>query len=93
SSWHDEVLMGLECEVCHKSVSFGRSYEYRGKAKYLGGIGKKITGITKRKFKPNIQNVRAMVKGSITRLRVCTQCIRSGKVQRPVVHKPFSIKY
>jgi hypothetical protein len=32
----------------------GRSIARRGKAKHLGGVGRKVTGITKRKFKPNI---------------------------------------
>ena len=38
---------------------------------------------TKRTWKPNIQRVRALVKGEITRLNVCTRCMRSGKVARP----------
>ena len=37
---------------------------------------------TKRKWKPNIQRVRAVVDGETTRLNVCTRCLRSGKVER-----------
>ena len=52
--------------VCHclgKRTVAGQSISRRGKAKKHGGVGKKVTGITKRKFKPNIQRVRALVKG------------------------------
>jgi len=41
------------CQVCGKGFSIGNQVTIRGKAKYLGGVGTKITGITKRKFKPN----------------------------------------
>lgn len=73
--------------VCHftgKKTSFGRSIARRGKAKYLGGVGKKVTGITKRKFKPNVQKVRAVVDGKICRIRVSTKAMRMGLVVKPV---------
>jgi large subunit ribosomal protein L28 len=38
---------------------------------------------TKRRFDPNIQNVRALVKGTPRRINVCTSCIRAGKVVKP----------
>ena len=84
--------MGMECDVCHKKVLFGNKISRRGKAKYLGGVGQKITGITRRKFKPNLQRIRVQKAGSVTRMNVCTKCIRSGAVKRPVVKKPFSVK-
>jgi len=37
---------------------------------------------TKRRFRPNLQRVRAVVDGASRRLRVCTRCIRSGKVTK-----------
>ncbi len=49
--------MARECQVCSKSVQVGNKVEIRGKAKYLGGVGTKVTGITRRKFVPNLQNV------------------------------------
>jgi len=58
--------------VCHftgKKTSFGNQVTHRGKAKYLGGVGTKITGITARKFRPNIQKVRAILNGRIVRIR------------------------
>ncbi|AET70125.1 ribosomal protein L28 [Desulfosporosinus orientis DSM 765] len=39
---------------------------------------------TKRSWKPNLQSVRAIVNGSPTRIKVCTRCLRSGKVQRAI---------
>jgi large subunit ribosomal protein L28 len=72
--------------VCHftgKRTTSGRQYTHRGKAKYLGGVGTKVTGRTKRKFKPNIQRVRALVEGKIVRLKVSTKAIRMGLVVKP----------
>lgn len=73
--------------VCHftgKKTTFGNQLTHRGKAKYLGGVGTKITGITARKFKPNIQKVRAVVNGKIVRLKVSAKAIRNGLVVKPV---------
>jgi large subunit ribosomal protein L28 len=62
----------------------GNSITRRGKAKYLGGVGRKITGINRRKFKPNIQKVRAVVDGKVRKIRVSTKAIHMGLVQKPV---------
>jgi large subunit ribosomal protein L28 len=52
-----------------------------GLAKYKGGIGLHTTGITKRRFLPNIHNVRAkMANGSVRHMKVCAACIKHGKV-------------
>lgn len=72
--------------VCHftgKRTTSGRQYTHRGKAKYLGGVGRKTTGITKRKFKPNIQRVRAVVDGKVCRIQVSAKAIRMGLVVKP----------
>jgi large subunit ribosomal protein L28 len=55
----------------------------RGRAKRKGGIGKKTTGIARRTFKPNIQKIRIFENGRTRRAKVCTQCIRSGRIQKP----------
>ena len=39
---------------------------------------------TKRAWKPNIQQVRAIVNESVKRVNVCTRCLRSGKVTRAI---------
>lgn len=70
----------------------GNRVETRGKAKYLGGVGTKITGITRRQFKPNLQRVKIALPGGGARtVRVCTQCIRSGAVRKAVKRAPFRL--
>ena len=75
--------MARECYFLGKRTTAGRNIARRGKAKYLGGVGRKTTGITKRKFKPNIQKVRAVVNGSITRIKVSAKAIKMGLVIKP----------
>lgn len=74
--------MSRVCEICGKRTHVGNSITRRGMAKRLGGVGRKITGKTKRKFKPNIQKVRAIADGGVRRMKVCTRCIRSGLVKK-----------
>ncbi len=76
--------MARECYFTGKKTKFGRSIARRGKAKYLGGVGIKTTGITKRTFKPNIQTVRAVIEGKVCRIRVSTRAIRNGLIVKPV---------
>jgi large subunit ribosomal protein L28 len=76
--------------VCHftgKHTTFGNQITHRGKAKYLGGVGTKITGITARKFRPNIQKVRAVIDGQVVRIKVSTKAIKMGLITKPVKRK------
>jgi large subunit ribosomal protein L28 len=75
--------MARVCQFTGKRTSAGRSISRRGKAKYLGGMGRKITGISKRKFKPNVQKVRAVVDGAVVRVKASTKAIRDGMVVKP----------
>ena len=84
--------MARVCEICGKGPQMGNSVETRGKAKYLGGVGTKVTGITRRQFKPNLQKVKAQLpSGQVKSIKVCTQCIRSGAVVKAVKRKPFQL--
>ena len=83
--------MGMQCAVCGKKPVKGNQKTYRGKAKYLGGVGRKITGTSRRTFTPNLQRIQCQVNGGVQRMRVCVQCIRSGRIQRPQKRKPFSM--
>ena len=76
------------CQFTGRKTSFGNTYTHRGKAKYLGGVGTKVTGKTKRKFKANIQTVTAVVDGSVKRVKVSAKAIRMG-----LVVKPFKRRY
>jgi large subunit ribosomal protein L28 len=75
------------CYFTGKKTSFGNQVTHRGKAKYLGGVGTKTTGVTARKFKANIQKVRAVVNGRIVRIKVSAKAIRNGLVHKPVHRK------
>lgn len=84
--------MARRCEICCKQSEFGNSVDKRGKAKYLGGVGTKITGITRRRFRPNLQNVHVQVPGGGAKtIKACVQCIRSGRVIKAVKAKPFKL--
>ena len=86
------AAMARVCEICGKRAQMGNSVETRGKAKYLGGVGTKITGIARRQFRPNLQRVRvATPEGGAKSIKVCTQCIRSGSVRKAVKQKPFKL--
>ena len=74
--------MSMKCEICGKAPSFGKTVVRRGLAKKKGGVGQKVTGITARTFKPNIQKVRVRHGGGVKRMRVCSKCIKSGKVEK-----------
>jgi large subunit ribosomal protein L28 len=84
--------MSQICEVCGKGPKVGNQKTTRGRAKYLGGVGTKITGITARTFKPNLRTVRvSTANGTHKTMRVCAQCLRSGAVVRVVHNAPFKL--
>ncbi len=84
--------MSRVCYFTGKRTTAGQSISRRGKAKHLGGVGRKVTGVTKRKFKPNIQKVRAVIDGKVCRIRVSAKAIRMGLVEKPAKrnYKPAS---
>jgi large subunit ribosomal protein L28 len=71
------------CPFTGKKTSSGRTYTHRGKAKRLGGVGRKITGKTKRKFKANMQRVRAVIDGKVVKINVSAKAIRNGDIVKP----------
>lgn len=75
--------MARVCDFCGKKTESGASIARRGLPKKSGGIGLRITGRTLRKFRPNIQRVRAEVDGVVKRVKICTRCIRGGKIVKP----------
>jgi len=74
--------MAKRCEICGKGPMTGHQIARRGLAKKKGGVGKKITGITKRRFLPNIQTITIIENGRKKRIKVCTSCIKAGKVTK-----------
>jgi large subunit ribosomal protein L28 len=57
------------CEVCGKHPSWGYTVSHSHVR-------------TKRRWNPNIQRIRAVVAGAPKRMRVCTSCLKAGKVQK-----------
>jgi large subunit ribosomal protein L28 len=74
--------MSRVCEICGKSPTTGNRIVRRGLAKKKGGIGLHTTGITKRRFIPNIQKIRVSENGGVRTRRVCTSCIKAGKITK-----------
>lgn len=74
--------MSRVCEICGKGPRTGNRIVRRGLEKKKGGIGLNITGITRRRFLPNLQKIRVMKDGGVRRMRVCTACLKAGKVTK-----------
>lgn len=75
--------MPRKCPFTGKTTSAGRKISRRGKAKHLGGVGIKTTSKTKRKFKANMQRVRAVIDGKVVKINVSTQAIKNGLIVKP----------
>ena len=75
--------MSRTCHFTGRKTVAGRSICRHGKPKRQGGVGLNITGVSKRKFKPNIQKVRAIVDGKICRIKVSAKAIKMGLVVKP----------
>lgn len=69
--------MAKFCEICAKKAVHGNKVSHSNRK-------------TKRTWAPNIQRVHAIVNGAPTTLNVCSRCLRSNKVERPV-HEARSI--
>lgn len=63
--------MGRSCDVCGKGTMSGNRVSHSHRK-------------TKRKWKVNLVSMKANLNGSIKRIRICTRCLRSGKVQKVV---------
>ena len=61
--------MAKVCEVCGRGPQFGNRISH-------------AHNVSKRRWNLNLQTVRAIVKGTSKRIRVCTSCIRNGKIQK-----------
>lgn len=72
--------MARKCELTGKGAIKGSRVWRSGKAKKLGGIGTHVTAITKRRFLPNLQRVKAVVNGEVRYIRVAASAIKKGLV-------------
>lgn len=64
--------MAYRCEICGKGTAFGANVSH-------------AHNVTRRRWKPNLQRVRAIIDGKVRRVRACTRCIRSNRVEKPPV--------
>ena len=62
-----------KCAVCGKTTDFGNN---------LSITRSHISKINVRPVKPNLRSVKADVDGEVKRIKVCTKCLRDGKVKR-----------
>ncbi|NLF40763.1 50S ribosomal protein L28 [bacterium] len=73
--------MARVCEICGKKPVAGKTIIRHGIPKKKGGIGLHTTGITPRRFSPNLQRVKVRTeKGGTAHVRICARCLRAGKV-------------
>ena len=75
--------MARICELTGKGPIKGNHIWRSGKAKKSGGIGTHVTAITKRRFFPNLQRVKAVVNGEVRYIRVSASAIKKGLVVKP----------
>ena len=74
--------MARICQLTGKRPTKGNIIWRSGKAKKEGGIGTHITGVTKRRFFPNLQRVKAVVDGEVKYIRVSAKAIKKGLVTK-----------
>lgn len=75
--------MARICELTGKRPSKGSMIWRSGKAKKKGGIGTHITAVTKRRFLPNLQRVKALIDGEVRYVRVSTAALKKGLITKP----------
>ncbi len=65
--------MAKRCEICGKGPIVGNNVSH-------------AHNLTKRRWLPNLQKIKVETdNGTVTRMRVCTSCIRSRKVKKPAI--------
>ena len=74
--------MARICELTGKRPIKGSIIWRSGKSKKSGGIGTHVTAITKRRFMPNLQRVKALVDGEVRYIRVSANAIKKGLVTK-----------
>jgi large subunit ribosomal protein L28 len=72
--------MSKHCEITGKGPMKGNIIWRSGKAKKKGGIGMHVTAITKRRFMPNLQRVKAVIDGEVRYAKVSATAIKKGLV-------------
>ena len=63
--------MAQRCDICGKGPSVGHKISH-------------AHNVTNRRWLPNLASLRAMVDGTVKRMRECTRCLKAGKVTKVV---------
>ncbi|MDI6826981.1 MAG: 50S ribosomal protein L28 [Armatimonadota bacterium] len=71
--------MSKVCEICGKGPQFGQNIRHKHSGSWALRAPK-----TKRRWLPNLQSAKVMVNGAPKTIKVCTKCLKAGKVQRAV---------
>jgi large subunit ribosomal protein L28 len=71
--------MALACEICGKKPSYGNVISH-------------AHNVRRRRWNPNLRSVKAVIKGVRKKVRVCTSCIRSGRVTKIPATRPGLVK-
>jgi large subunit ribosomal protein L28 len=74
--------MARICELTGRGPRKGSIIWRSGKSKKSGGIGTHVTAITKRRFLPNLQRVKAVINGEVRYIRVSTRAIKKGLITK-----------
>jgi large subunit ribosomal protein L28 len=61
--------MAMKCKICGKGPSFGNVISHANNTR-------------RRRWNPNLQRVHALINGARKQIRVCTSCIRSGRITK-----------
>ena len=74
------------CAICGKRPVMGSSVTHRGMLKVKGGVGRRTVRVNLRRFLPNLQRATILLNGTVRRVRVCTTCLKSGRVPKAPLH-------
>jgi large subunit ribosomal protein L28 len=64
-----EQIMAKRCDICGKGPRYGHTISH-------------AHNLTNRRWNPNLQRMRVQTAGGAKRIKICTRCLRSGKVQK-----------
>ena len=71
-----------QCAICGKRPVVGSQVTHRGMLKVKGGVGRRTVRVNPRRFLPNLQSAKIVLNGTLRRVRVCTVCLKSGRVTK-----------
>jgi large subunit ribosomal protein L28 len=63
--------MSRTCEICGKGTTFGNKVSH-------------AKNRTRRSWRPNLLAIKTIVEGTTKTLKICTKCLKSGKVNKVV---------